>query len=289
MQIAVEEFLSSQEKGFPIVWKVSTAYHIQNGILIRESGPPKKVYAPITHLELPSEISKLQMGDEAGLLNFVHTYGELGYVGFTDRKNKKRKGDPISWIWNHAQTIRLCLELINALKNKDEQLINTVLSSKKYQGKWPELIKIAKGPFQIELMVWLGQRAKGGLINQTEKLLFSIINGNIEKLHPKLVSEEERPQLPFTFSALVEVAYWQLANTYVGGWLRRCEACGALFQQTDQRQQFCPKGLRQESLCASRDRLKRFRENQKAAKGSKRTSSKNNKRKGGESHGKKKR
>ncbi len=58
---------------------VSSAYKIQNRVLIREKGE-LTLYAPMIHLELPSEISKLQRGDETELLNFVHTYGEFGYV-----------------------------------------------------------------------------------------------------------------------------------------------------------------------------------------------------------------
>jgi len=155
------------------------------------------------------------------------------------------------------------------------------MSSKKYQGKWPELIKIAIGPHKNkERMVWLGQRAKGGLINQARALLFSIINSNIEKLHPKLFMEEEEEQ--WTYSALVEVAYWRLVQIYYRGELKRCKSCGTLFQQTDQRQQFCPKGLKPESFCASKERLKSYREKLKASKGNK-----IDKRQGGAHHGKK--
>ncbi len=128
-----------------------------------------------------------------------------------------------------------------------------------------------------------------GLHNQAEVLLVSVINNNLKTVLPKLDLEQGGPQLRFTFSALVEVAYWQLANAYVGGWLKRCEACGGLFLQTDQRQQFCPKGLRRESLCASRDRLRRFRDAQKERKGAKAKLSKGDKDKGEEKHGTKRR
>lgn len=279
MKIARDEIQPSREQGFGTIWSVARAYKIQDGVLIRGKGELSP-YAPILYRELPSEISKLQQGDETGLLNFVNSYGELGYRFFKNCPNKDFGGDPISWIFAHAQTIRLCLELINALKNMNEQLINDVLRSKEYQGESPEWIKYALGPTEDEQIELVHE----SLINQAEGFLSHIINNNIKSIHRKLVFENDVPQARFTFSALVEVAYWQLLDTYVGGCLKRCEACGALFLQTDPRQQFCPKGRRKVSLCASRERLRRFRADRKGEKGSKAKLSKTDKDKGGEKH-----
>ncbi|HBP90857.1 MAG TPA: hypothetical protein DD706_24585 [Nitrospiraceae bacterium] len=266
MQIAKKELQASREKGFITLWPVAAGYRIEDGVVIREGNPLRRGYPLMSHPELPAEISKLQRGDEMRLLHFLKIYGELGYVKFTDRRNKKIKGDPIAWIWTHAQTLHFCLELLNGLKSKDKKLITTVLRAGRYRGQTSEMILVAMGAKFKDLPILPKKLiTEGGPLEYAEKLLCDLINSNLINVRPKIYREEEGPHLRFTIGTLIEAAYWLLANDYVGGWLKRCEApnCGSLFLQTDKRQTFCPKGLRQESLCASRVRLQRFRDSKK--------------------------
>ena len=112
----------------------------------------------------------------------------------------------------HAQTIHLCLEIMNALRTNDEKSLKILLDSRRFQAHSPEWITIASGPFIQDRMLLLDEKAKVGLHNQAEVLLVSVINNNLKTVLPKLDLEQGGPQLRFTFSALIEVPYWQLAD-----------------------------------------------------------------------------
>jgi hypothetical protein len=85
-------------------------------------------------------------------------------------------------------------------------------------------------------------------------MLRAIVNANITQLHPVLAwsTEHEAFRQYFRFTALIEVAYWHLANALQGGRVMRCArpGCRGIFIQTDRRQRFCPPGTNGESPCA---------------------------------------
>jgi len=91
----------------------------------------------------------------------------------------------------------------------------------------------------------------------------SLINPNIKGISRVLKEVGGKDQSLLQFQALIEVAYWQLADVVDGGRVRRCEAsgCGAVFIQKDRRQRFCPpRFAQQESPCAIRERVGNFRQ-----------------------------
>ena len=61
---------------------------------------------------------------------------------------------------------------------------------------------------------------------------------------------------------LLEAIYHQVAEAATGGRLAVCESrdCGAIFLQTDARQQFCPPRYGQtKSTCMNRERVRNYR------------------------------
>jgi hypothetical protein len=81
-------------------------------------------YLPMAHRELPGELATVATGKEANVLDFARRYGLLGYgqagrleelIGARMREGEHAKGDPplrgdpLSWIVAHAQTVRLAL------------------------------------------------------------------------------------------------------------------------------------------------------------------------------------
>ena len=269
------ELMIHQEGGFATLWDIRDTYEIENGELC-QAGDRTKIYAPMVQKELPSEISKLWNMNEENLLAFAQQYGWLGYRYFKNRQKKTAMGDPLIWVWRHAQTLRLCLELLHALQKNTEKAMLQVFNSCTQIQNGEVSAVVADGPFIRKSSWFLGNHPsvpKNDVRALGKVILERILTKNIQGIHAKLSYadyHDRKPTLPFQFSALIEVPYWQLANEAVGGWLKRCAAdgCGAIFLQTDQRQLFCPKGLRQESLCASRDRLRNWREDKKKKKGS---------------------
>ena len=109
------------------------------------------------------------------------------------------------------------------------------------------------------------------------------LSGNLEGIHPTVVTQVpaerasqrsllSRLRRTFRWRALVEVAYWHLWNLIDRGRpLATCQECGAFFERTDARQQFCPppadeiqearSGLRSrsQSKCGLRHRMRKLR------------------------------
>ncbi len=260
MDLATRELGLNREKGFVTVWTVARNYEILDGKLWRVGGR-KKIYAPMTHAELPGEIAKLRNADNQKLLSFASLYGWLGYGFFQDRPHKQLLADPLPWIWAHSRTVHLCLELIHALKLKDSRV-----ATKKIK----DIIPIRDGYLEVVFAhrhhraMTIQEAIPKDLRQWARRTLLYILNKNIQGIRPTLCWDEDEGTANcfFTFSALIEVVYWQLTNTLTGGWVAKCQTCGAFFIQTDRRQRFCPKGLHTESVCANRQRTWRFREKQ---------------------------
>jgi hypothetical protein len=267
-------------------WPVSEAYRIINDRLC-PCGPPVRGYDPLIHPEIPGHLAKLRHGDTEAVLKFAQAYGMLGYRAYIPPERWARGGvipigDPLEWIWVHAATLRICLELGHRLKNGKltairkylQQLHVTPQDREKYgfgeQGEetktvWPAALIAVQGDFAIEEWGWLGQHAIGH--HDDVKALArmacrSLINQNIAGIGWQLYDEGERDRLYLRFKALIEIAYWHVAQNVDRMRLKRCQApdCRAIFVQKDRRQCFCAAmgGPKRESPCAIRYRVQRL-------------------------------
>jgi hypothetical protein len=279
MNFLWDEVSPNHQRGFATFWPVYEDYVIIDGSLCWH-GEPTYSYAPMVHKEIPSELARLKRGDEAGVLQFARTYGSLGYQKFLPPAPGLWKpiGDPLRWIWAHAETIRFCLEVSELLQQDDLHKLKNVLRA---QHITPEDIEELCEPEQVEELKytlcvaqsdagWVGRKffstmlvaerdkvrlAWGELPNRkactklkrmnylTRYFRNGIINANIQGVVRSL-SVTPRPTIKersyWRFTTLIETAYWHLADMVDGGTVKRCEGCHGVFIRTDARQLFCP-------------------------------------------------
>ena len=254
METASHELGVGKARGMPYLWVVYEDYAITDGVL-RIRGEAKRRYVPMANEKLPNVIAKLTPGKDKDVLEFARTYGHLGYQTMSGEGSSYPwcGGDPLAWIWAHAQTIDLCLRLTHFLQEPpDVYGLKAYLSSDAFPAQ------IARRG-EVSLLRW---SPDWSAIELARFLRRTIINANIIEVRRTLDDIDGKDRTAFTFSALVEVAYWHLANAVDGGVVKRCEneKCGAVFIQTDGRQRFCPPRYGQkESACAIHQRVKRYR------------------------------
>lgn len=265
---------TSRGVGFPGLWRVAKEYVIVGGLL-REERETERLYFPVSHRELPSEISKLKNGDEEAVIHFARDFGCFGYPKLIEG-HANTQGEPLKWIWAHADTIRLCLRLLEGLQDKNgnipnRELLEEVLGDLATPQSSP-CAKVAYGA-KVRSCLWsLGAASRGEVENLAAMIVKDLINKNLKGISPYLFFDESNNTWRqfFSYRALIQVAYWHLANYATGGRIARCEAeqCGALFLQTDGRQRFCPPRLsaKGESLCAIRQRQRKFQAGRNVAK-----------------------
>jgi hypothetical protein len=293
MKYADEEVAPNIRWGFAQFWPVYDDYVIVDERLCRQ-GEKTYSYAPMVHEELPSQLAKLTRGDEAGVLAFARVYGSLGYKEFVPFVTRLAYvGDPLSWIWAHAETIRLCLQLSKALQDDDLSTLNRVLSGQQVTACDVEaLCEPAHVAAIQEQLRWAQSTRPAVLIAErdtvrldtwnvpnevtradTEREVYRVrafrnrmINANIKGMVRELhTGWRTKDRSYWTFTALIETAYWHLANTVDGGKIVRCEECQALFIQRDKRQRFCPplfthpSSKRRHSRCGTHKRVKALR------------------------------
>jgi hypothetical protein len=278
------------DRGVIEFWPVARDYEIRNGVLI-PVGPTERQYLPGGRQNLAPAVAKIDQGGDAAILDFARHWGLLGYARLVHaneslsendsaaRLAETHGGDPAPWIRAHAHGIRVCLDLLVYLTSDDpdaDQHLEIYLDSIRAE---PE----------HDPTVWHGLRhtsrhtAFGFAYTQPDEsiprgyartILAEIINPNLRGLTPQLdyIYAPHGLMLVQDFVALIDLAYWQLAQ-FVLGQLRlaRCEECGAYFSQTDKRRRFCPpdededkysksrgkSGI--ESRCAKRARMRRLR------------------------------
>jgi hypothetical protein len=267
MDIAAEELEATQSHGFRTLWAVYGDYAITGGVLRRARDDIVGWYAPATHLEIPGELAKLTRGDEAAIIRFAKRYGQLGH-DLLVHPEEARGGDPVGWIWRHAETIKACLRLTHLLREEKITELGEYLRSlpSTCVCKWfspRPCIKVgAKGG---EVCLQIGYEAKN-TASLARLVRRDLINPNLDGIYPQLAEDRGQDQMVFRFHALIEVAYWHLASTDKRRRVLQCKdpKCGALFVQSHRRQQHCPPQFRQkESSCAVRVRVAKLREKNK--------------------------
>lgn len=254
--------------GFSGAWHVDSAYRIHEGLIepVPQLVPPARVYAPITHSELPNVLAKLHDGTDDDVLRFVGSYGLLGFSELASRDTEKtqRHGDPLRWVRQHALNVRLIMSLWKLVQDADEGGLQRELA----ELSGPHVtVRLAAGATITRKRFMLGvAHPEPGPFALARLIVLSLINPNLAGIGPVLSEAGTGIQLGFTFRALLEVIYYQLAKAITGRRMERCAAkdCGGLFIQQDPRQRFCPLwlGVKGESLCSLRERQRTWRERQ---------------------------
>ena len=263
------------------------------------------IYFPSERTELPARIATLKRDDHMSLLKFAHQYGSLGFSDLSLDETKPY-GDPVQWIWLHAETLQLALSLKTLIDGqetdklerllfelpqgakRDKDYPNPVLTLASLDKQQTTFFFPSSGPsrdatLQTIFFPTSGPSRTAVLQTMATDILRTIINSNIANLRPAVNwdAKDRTFRHQFQFTALIEVAYWHVANVLQGGLVQRCERsdCRQLFIRTDGRQRYCPTGDKRESPCAVLDRVRHNRAKDRQ----------NQQKKGVKHHGRKKR
>jgi hypothetical protein len=202
--------------------------------------------------------------------NLSHTYGPLDFLSlssdpehhFYTWPNGQRTmgGDPLDWIRAHARTVKLCLELTEALQRNSARDIDRLVTAptRGFAKRGTIEQESVQDLIAIPLPWWKYDRGKAqpnpSPTTRARILRATLINQNISRIHRFLkVNLDGTEQSFFAFGAQIEAVYWHLANVVDGGIVARCKrpGCGALFIQRHRSQEYCaPRYGQRESPCA---------------------------------------
>ncbi len=246
----------ARASGLISIWHRNERYVVMKGILIPKGKiVPGSLYAPSVDPSIPGEFAKVHYG-KLTIEDFASMFGLLGYshlVAVQDRVG----GDPVRWIRAHARTVATLLELIGLLEEENESLLKEYLCELPtgphgYAGvirnqEFYATVNWPKFPAATAI----------GLAN-------TFLNPNIAGIRRQVFEVRGHARSYFTFRAMIEAIYWQLADKLENGGIRRCEECKRFFVARDKRQRYCPPpdGLKR-SRCASRFNVTQFRERRK--------------------------
>jgi hypothetical protein len=270
MEIPSYELDMGQSHEFTTLWMVFGGYEITGGVLRRSRDEFVKAYEPIRRGELATELAKLTRGNEAAVIRFAERYGQLGYDQIVG-SDEAQGGDPVDWFWRHAETIRICLELTELLQEDLLEKVEPYLRSLSSPEEERQRLQLLPSSLLIKFAakgrtdtMEIAYREKGA-VALARLVRRDLINPNLEGIHRRLQGHGKTERSFFQFSALIEAAYWQLADIVEGGRLTgrviRCKDCKALFSQRRRGQKFCQAPLgRDESPCAVRARVRKKRQ-----------------------------
>lgn len=270
-KILWQEMADARRTGFVRAWHVFDSYRIQDGLIGPDPKSPSlaRLYAPITHSELPNVLAKLHEGTDKDVLRFVESYGLLGYSELAPDSTgePERYGDPLRWVRQHARTVRFIMDVWRLVQDEDESGLQSALAE---LSGLPTTVTFAAGRSITRRFFTLGPKHPDrDIFALTRYMVLSIINSNLEGIGPVVSEAETSLHLRFSYDALIQVIYYQLAVAVTGGRMQRCAAkdCKGLFIQHDPRQRFCPPwlGAKGESLCSLRERQRTLWERRRLA------------------------
>ena len=133
------ELQSAELGGSSQLWEVSEAYSVENGVVVATGKRAHRFYAPLAHKELPGRLAEVSGETEA--IEFCHRWGLLGYArlyltqsGVAQKKarvylSNMGWGDPLEWMYAHARTVRMVLELIGGLRGNSSARLKSYIDS----------------------------------------------------------------------------------------------------------------------------------------------------------------
>ncbi len=272
----------------------------------------KRTYFPILYRGLPFEIAKLDKGNERAVLAFVSIWGMLGkervYMhdqgqsflpwSHPDSEVLRNTGkaaiesarpkdveaeeyESLDWIWGHAHGINWILSVYEDLrKGNKEEVTDAVERLPRAESSAYRLLECSiawDGPISYEIAVPIDMAA-------VEKMIRIIINHNLRGV-TRLVTGHRKPDgrraMYWDFRALVQYAYWHVANLFDGApededrantsakpVVASCEECSAMFLRVDKRQRFCAAlPGRKQSRCQARSSKRRTRARAEGSQG----------------------
>jgi hypothetical protein len=107
----------------------------EDGVIVPKGG--RRSYPPMGALSLVSELAQVRPGHPAGAVSFVRRWGLLGTQPWpgqewppdTTNAASFALGDPVVWLWAHANGVRVALELSQNIRRGDLAATERYLSS----------------------------------------------------------------------------------------------------------------------------------------------------------------
>lgn len=250
-----------------LTWPVHRNYRIEHGALLA-IGSEARRYDPLAEQAAVGEVAKLHDGDERRLLRFARTWGPLGWPLAGKDLEPPMKGEPLSWIWDHARNVRLALQLYDYLQGEDITGLRQFFES--YRARFiPGFVPGVEQP-TVPIAGRLGVTERYPIADgreperMAEDIIAAILNHNLAEVSYRVGTSPLNLRLHSP--SLLGAVYWHLAGAVTRRLrLGRCNdpTCDSLFVTADSRQKYCPppSWSRQTtgSLCGARDRKRRLK------------------------------
>lgn len=260
----------SIDRGTLGLWPVYEDYHIDDSDwLLPVKGAPHRVYSPLDHKELPSEIYKLHEGDIKGLLAFARRYGDFGLFGMARSHGSLSGvfiGDGLQFIWAHVRTVKLVADCIRILQDEDEpaatrlmRKITTVESDA--DGRKVNRLRLEVGVGWKPEITRLKYPDEAPPLELVAGLVRILLETNLLGVRRvPLVVEGYKIRSAIRFEAMLQAVYWMLLETAEGGEMVPCQNCRTPFIRTHKKQHYCPpRSGESESACSRKVRQERFK------------------------------
>jgi hypothetical protein len=198
--------------------------------------------------------------DKLRPVEFADQFGLLGHNYIVPRENVCKGGDPLNWFLAQASTVRVAAELIERLAEARESA-----GGRRFLAEYLKN-EIGDGPYALggRVAEIRFQQASRSPILVANGILRYLLNANLGETGRRIQIVASGPRTVFTFRALIEVIYWQLADQIGKGAILRCAECGRIFTCANSRIRFCPPASGQKiSPCKSRFNVRRHRKGKK--------------------------
>jgi hypothetical protein len=258
----------SYQRGSSSAWWVESDYEISDGVLRpkRTGLEAPEYYMPLTQLdEIIHALIRVAHADEDNvermIIRFARRFGLLGYL-YVVAEGQGRGGDPIEWFRAHAEGVRTVVEMIDAMNRCREEELAKLLRPRGFGfGAAIERLPVS---LPREYLIKGAPKAVPELhrlIGRAREAVRELINRNIASVRRVVVCNREgNGDSEFEFPSLVAFVYWGLVDVWSDGVTRRCKGCGSIFVRRHGAQRFCPPfGQGEESPCAVRRRVRRYR------------------------------
>ena len=118
------EFGEALDRQAPYAQRVFAAYEVDSGF-VRPRGESVRWYFPMTAAAAVGELARVGPRNERDTLRFVRRWGLLGWHGIKHGEGGGADGggDPLPWLWAHANGVRVALDLCRLLRRDNDDAI----------------------------------------------------------------------------------------------------------------------------------------------------------------------
>jgi hypothetical protein len=192
---------------------------------------------------------------------FADRFGLLGYNELVPDENRCKGGEPLDWFRAQALTALTVVELIDHLEEAKESA-----GGRRHLANYLKE-ELTNGPYTLGGKVAEVMIQGSSPIITANSILRCLLNANLGDAGRRLQMRNGELRTIFTFHALVQVIYWQLADQIGKSSIRRCAECGRVFTSSNVRSRFClPVGGKKISACKSRWNVREFRKKKKRSR-----------------------